>query len=331
MRAFVTGSTGLLGNNLVRLLLEQGYQVKALVRSSEKAVKIFGNLNITLVKGDMTNVHGFAEQLTDCDILFHCAAYFREYYQPGNHWQKLENININGTIRLLEAAEKKGIKKVIYVSSGGVIGKKAHGELSDETTPPDEYRYSNLYFKSKVLAEEAIDKFLEKHQLSVVLILPGWMFGPGDFAPTTSGQLVLDFMAQKLPVILDGGATIVDPRDVAQAMINAVEKGQTGERYIVGGTPMTMENVFSLLAKITDIPMPKIHIPHQFLMLVAFLAETYGKITGKPVLLSRQGIQTLHYWTKVSSNKAIQELDVTFRPFEQTLQDEVTWFRNHKY
>ncbi len=115
MQAFVTGSTGLLGNNLVQLLVEQGYKVKALVRSKTKAAKLFGDLDVSLVEGDMLDIDSFASELVGCNVLFHTAAYFREYYQPGNHWEMLENINVKGTIKLLTAAEKQGIKKVIYL------------------------------------------------------------------------------------------------------------------------------------------------------------------------------------------------------------------------
>ncbi len=174
MKAFVTGSTGLLGNNLVRLLIEQGHSVKALVRSQEKASKLFSNLDdVTLVKGDMLDIDSFAKELAGCDVLFHTAAYFREYYQPGNHWQMLEDINVKSTMKLLTEAEKQGIKKLIYVSSAGPVGMKAANVPGDESTPRDPQAIKNLYFKSKVLAEDAIFEFLKQHSLPVILILPG--------------------------------------------------------------------------------------------------------------------------------------------------------------
>jgi dihydroflavonol-4-reductase len=122
MDAFVTGSTGLLGNNLVRLLVQQGHKVKALVRSREKAAKLFAGLDLAFIQGDMKDIEAFAPELEGSDVLFHTAAYFRDYYQPGDHWQELELINVTGTVQLLEQAEKAGVKKTIYVSSAGVIG-----------------------------------------------------------------------------------------------------------------------------------------------------------------------------------------------------------------
>ncbi len=121
MRAFVTGSTGLLGNHLVRLLVAQGHHVKALARSREKAAKLFGDLAITIVQGDLLDVSRFAPELAGCECLFHTAAYFREYFQTGGHWDLLEQTNITGTIALLHEAERRGMRKVIYVSTVGVI------------------------------------------------------------------------------------------------------------------------------------------------------------------------------------------------------------------
>src|SRR5215469_7546950 len=214
MRAFVTGATGLLGSNIVQVLLDQGHEVRGLVRSKEKAQRVFPNSKIELISGDMSNVTGFASNLAGCDVLIHTAAYFREYYQPGDHKATLEKINVQGTVDLLIAAEKQGVKKAVHISSGGVIGKKPDGTPSDENTLPDDHTSSNLYFASKLDAELAIKRFLKERTLPVTMILPSWMWGPGDSAPTAAGKLLLDFMNQKLPGVVDGGTSIVDVRDV---------------------------------------------------------------------------------------------------------------------
>jgi len=332
MKAFVTGSTGLLGNNLVRLLVAHGYEVKALARSKEKADRLLGDLNITIVIGDMVDVNSFAPEMGGCDVLFHTAAYFREYYlRPGRYWEIFENINIKGTINLFTEAARRGVKKVIYVSTAGVIGKKPSGAPGDELTPPYPHTQKNLYLKSKILAEEAISKFLREYHLPVVLILPGWMFGPRDAAPTSSGQLVLDFLHQKLPGIVDGGMCVVDARDVAQTMINAVEQGKSGERYIVGGRYFSLEDIMIILEKITGVPAPRIRLLHVIIVIYAWFSEIYARLTGKQILVSREGIQVMHTKSQWTSEKAIRELGASFRPLEETLQDEINWYREHKY
>ena len=331
MHAFVTGSTGLLGSNLVRMLVEQGHRVKALVRSTEKAKRLFGDLEVTLIKGDMLNIDDFASELQTCDVLFHAAAYFRESFQAGNHWQKLEAINIKGTIDLLHSAQKYGVKKVIYVSSAGVIGKLSDGTPGDETVPPHPVACQDPYFKSKILAEKAVYAFLEKNALNVTFILPGWMFGPQDAAPTNSGQLVLDYINRKLPMLIDGGACIVDARDTASAMIKSVVVGHAGERYIIGGQYYSLTDVCKVLTAITETPLPYFQIPHRLLMTYAWMSERYSQITKRPILISCNAARNLHAALQWNSDKAVQAFGINFRPIEETLRDQVNWYYKHHY
>jgi dihydroflavonol-4-reductase len=323
---FVTGSTGLLGSNLVRLLADEGHRVKVLARSAEKARRLFRGIQLDVIEGDLGDVGGFASALEEGDVIFHAAAYFREYYQPGNHWKTLEEINVRGTVALLHEAARRGARKVVYISSSGVIGRKPDGAPGDEQTPPHPVARKNLYFFSKVRAEEAVQDFLTQHRLPVTLILPGWMFGPSDSAPTGSGQLVLDFMNKKLPGIPSGGASVVDARDVAQAAINAVAHGQSGERYIVGGSYFSLGQVLHTLSEVTGLAMPKRHIPYLAAMAFGWASERMSRITGKPALVSRDGLRTMHAELAVNSAKAVRELGATFRPLAETLRDEVEWF-----
>jgi dihydroflavonol-4-reductase len=331
MRAFVTGATGLLGSNLVHALLAQGHQVRGLVRSKEKALRVFPSEQVELIIGDMSDVAGFAPSLAGCDALIHTAAYFREYYQPGDHQGILERINVQGTLNLLIAAEKAGIKKAVHISSSGVIGLTPDRSPGDENTPPDEHSSSNRYFASKVSAELAIGRFLKERSLPVTLILPGWMWGPGDSAPTGSGRLVLDFLKQKLPGIVDGGASLVDARDVAEATINAVERGKSGERYIVAGRYFDFKGIFTMLERVTGVPAPTRNIPYALSLAVGFLSENWARLTGGSALVSVSAIRTMHAKNAVTSDKAIRELSASFRPFEDTVRDEVEWFRGHGF
>jgi dihydroflavonol-4-reductase len=330
MRAFVTGATGLLGSNLVRLLERDGHQVTALVRSRAKGARQLG-AGVNLVEGDMANVAAFAPALATHDILFHVAAFFREYYQPGDHWEPLQRINIDGTMALLRAAEAQGVRKVVYASSAGILGKGPAGAPADETTPPDALVHSNLYFRSKLLAEQAIAAFLPASRLDVRLILPGWMFGPGDWAPTSSGAIVRDFLSRKLPVGIDGTGAPVDARDVAEAMLAAVERGRNGERYIVGGdTPVSFRTILELLEELSGVPGPRIYPPYPVALAYGFASELYGRITGRPVLATAEGVRTLREARPTSSAKAISELGATFRPLRDTLRDEIAWFREQQ-
>ena len=152
---FVTGATGLLGTNLVRDLAGRGWGVRVLVRSAEKARCLLAGPDVEIVEGGMEGVGGFDGALEGCDVLFHGAAYFREYYAAGDHWAKLERVNVRGSIEILEAAERAGVGKAVYVCSCGVFGAPSEGGVIDESTPCDR-ESSHLCFRSKVLAEEAV-------------------------------------------------------------------------------------------------------------------------------------------------------------------------------
>ena len=325
MKAFVTGSTGLLGSNLVRLLLAQGHEVKGLARSKEKAERVFQDTAVEIIIGDMEDVAAFAPAMAGCDVLFHCAAYFREYYRDGDHWPKLQKINVDGVREILTAAEAHGVQKAIHVSTAGVIHMKG-----DESAPSNSSVQQNLYFQSKVLAEEVVQEFIAKHEMPVTMILPGWMIGPGDAAPTDSGQLVLDLLHGELPGIIDGGMSTVDARDVAQAMIAAVENGRSGERYIVGGRLTPMETIAQMVADLTGAKAPR-KIPYAIVLAMAWASETKARLTNSETLLTVRGVRTIHASLTVDSDKAERELGANFRPLRETLLDEIGWFAANGY
>ncbi len=332
MKAFVTGGTGLLGSNLVRLLTSQGHEVKALARSKDKATALIGDTGAEIIVGDMENVAAFAPALAGSDVLFHTAAYFREYFGASNPWPALQRINIDGTIQLLTEAEKRGVSKIIYVSSSGVIGHPPAGQAADEFTPPDKFALEeNLYFKSKVLAEKAIDGFLRTHSLPVVYILPTAMFGPSDAAPTSAGRIILDFLNRQLVGIPPGGFSVVDARDVAQAMLNAVEKGKSGERYLLNNAYYSFGDLLALLGTVTGIPAPTRRLPYVGALAFAYLSEMRSRLTGSEAQVTVNAIRTIYMQREMSAAKAKRELGVTFRPFEATLRDTVNWYVERNY
>lgn len=331
--AFVTGATGLLGNNLVRELVSQGYHVKALVRSIEKGRQQFGTTDsIELISGNMTDVTAFAEHLPGCDVLFHTAAYFRDNYKGGSHWAQLKAINVDGTAQLLEQAYHAGIRRFVHTSSIAVLNGEP-GMPIDETClrrPED----ADDYYRSKILADDVVLKFLQQYpEMNGCLILPGWMWGPGDLGPTSSGQLANDVIHGKLPGLVSGSFSVVDARDVALAMILASERGKCGERYLAAGRHMSMHELVPLLGNIAGVKTPTRTLPLPLLYLVATLQEAYARISGKPVLLSMATVRLMVKEANRSHfnhTKSERELGLTFRPVEQTLKDTVSWLRNNE-
>jgi dihydroflavonol-4-reductase len=153
------------------------------------------------------------------------------------------------------------------------------------------------------------------------------MFGPWDAAPTGSGRLVLDFLAGKLPAIPPGGMPVVDARDVAAGMIAAAERGRNGENYLLAGRFATMEQVITTLARVTGLPAPRARIPYPVAWAYAALAEAWSRLTGSPSLVNLTVVRMFHARLDATSAKAERELGFRARPLEETLRDEVAWFR----
>lgn len=327
--AFVTGATGLLGNNLVRALMVKGVTVRALVRSRNKAKKQFPALAIELVEGDINKPESFSHRLTGVDTVFHTAAYFRDNYKGGKHWQQLYTTNVVGTANLLEACYQAGIRRFVHTSSTGVL-RGLPGEPSDETMLRDE-RDADDYQRSKILSDREVFKFLEAHpDFWAAFVLPGWMHGPGDFGPTSAGQTVLDYLNRQMPGIPPGGFSVVDARDVAEALIRVADRGTRGERYIAAGRSMTMAELFATLEKVSGIPAPRTKVPLAALYLIGGLSELRARLTGKPALISWATVQLIAREADrrtYDQNKSERELGIQFRDVEQTLRDEIAWFK----
>jgi dihydroflavonol-4-reductase len=331
--AFVTGATGLLGNNLVRLLHSRGIAVRALVRSREKAEQLFGNLPVELVTGDLQDIPAFSEGLRGVDALFHTAAYFTESYKGGKHWDRLYRINVRGTEDLLSYAYSAGIRRIVHTSSVGVLNGTS-GALVNPEMRRDE-RTPNEYFRSKILSDRRVERFLGDHaEVTACTIFPGWMFGPGDAAPTSSGQLVLDFLARKLPGIVPATFSVVDARDVADAMYGAALLGRRGERYIVAGRSMTMSEIFQALERVSGVPRPTRLIPMPLLFALASVNEVYSRFTGRPISPSMATARLVAMQRKPVSFdqvKTQRELRIDFRSVSETFKDVIAWYRENKW
>jgi dihydroflavonol-4-reductase len=328
MRTFVTGSTGLLGSNLVRRLIEDGHEVLALARSKDKAARELGNTRAHIVIGDMNDVAGFADALSGVDVVFHTAAFFRDYFAPGDHSKIIERTNVDATMDLVRAAHARGVAKMIDTSSSGIIGLKADGSPGDEQTPAWPGAEKNLYLRSKRKVEPLLREFSREKGFFVASALPAWMWGPGDAGPTASGQLAFDALAHKLPpVIPPGGSSTADARDVADGMLRIAEAGRSGERYILSGRYVDLGEILKGLAALTAGKAPQMRIPFAGALAVAAFAETWSRITRKSSPITLEGIRLMNARLAVTAAKAERELGITFRPFEETLADTVAWTR----
>lgn len=330
MLAFVTGSTGLLGSNLVRALASEGWSVRALARSRAKAQAQLGDLQaVEVVEGDLSDVAGFSRALVGVDVVFHTAAYFREYFRSGEHERLLRALNVDATVALARAAHGARVKRFVHTSSSGTIKTRADGSPSTEEDVHAADALANRYFASKVTCDEALADLRRQIDLDLVTILPGWMFGPGDAGPTSAGKLVQDAISGRLPpVALPGETAVVDARDVATAMIRAAERGASGERFIVAGRSASLGEITGHLAALTGGSKPRLTLPYPLAWAFAAAVEAGAAVFGGEPLVTRMALRTLNSGHHLSSARAEQKLGASFRPLQETLGDTVAWCRD---
>jgi dihydroflavonol-4-reductase len=284
-----------------------------------------------MVEGNMSDVARFAGSLEGVDIVFHTAAHFRDSYKGGKHWDELYRTNVRGTADLISAAYRAGIRRFVHTSSIAVLDGPP-GTQIDETMLRQE-SHADDYYRSKILSDKEVLGFLDTHpDMWTAMVLPGWMHGPGDIGPTSAGQTTLDFLKGKLPGVIPASFSLVDARDVTQALILAAEKGRRGDRYLAAGRNKTMADLFAALESVSGVKAPTRRIPIFMLYLLAVLQESWARLTKRPVLLSWAGVRLLtreRGRTQFNHEKSERELGLRFRPVEETLRDEIAWYRSN--
>ena len=332
MKCFVTGATGFIGSNLVRELLARGHSVKALVRP-ESDLRALAGLNAGLVTCGMGNGELLRREMDGCDWCFHTAASYHLWLRD---YKPMYETNVEGTRNVIEAASHAGCERIVYTSTVGCIGlpKKVNGHFvpSTEADLVDVKELANHYKRSKWEAEMIATKFA-RQGAPVVIVNPSAPVGPGDLKPTPTGQIIVDFLNRALPAYLETGLNWVHVRDVAIGHILAAEKGQAGQRYILGNADgnWTMKQTLAVLEEITGIPAPKMKIPHWVAMAAAHVDEGTSFFTKKPPKAPLAGVRMAKYKMWFNPSKAIRDLGLPQTPVKQAFADAVEWFRVNGY
>ena len=256
MKTLITGSTGFLGSAVLRELLDDGREVKVLVRKGTRTANIDG-LDVEIAYGDLRDLESIRSALTGCDILYHVAAYYSLWDRDQ---QLIYEINVEGTRKILQAAKEKGLEKIVYTSTVGCIGLNKDQTPATENTFFNKNTLSNDYKKSKYQAEQVALEF-SRGGLPVVIVNPSTPIGPRDIKPTPTGKIILDFLNREMPAYLDTGLNLIDVKDCARGHILAEQKGVPGERYILGNQNMSLLDILLTLEKITGLKAPRIKMP----------------------------------------------------------------------
>lgn len=325
MQIFVTGGTGFIGANLIRLLLREGYAVRALVRSSSRLNNLQG-LDIEIVTGDLNDANLW-HQMQGCEALFHVAAHY-SLWQTDR--EQLYRSNVAGTQNILAAALRAGVERTVYTSSVAAIGVRAGGQAADESYQSLPDQLIGHYKQSKYWAEQEAVQAAQLGQ-DIVIVNPSSPIGAWDSKPTPTGDIILRFLRRQMPAYVNTGLNFVDVQDVAWGHLLALQKGTRGDRYILGHQNLTLRALLQQLAELTGIPAPQREIPAWIPLTVAWVDERLlaklGKQPSVPIDGVRMATQLMYY----DPSKAVRELGLPQSSISDALKAAVNWFVANGY
>ncbi len=315
MKYFITGATGFIGGNVARQLIAGGHQVVALVRNASKATEL-ANLGITLHEGDITDKESMRAALSGADGVFHIAA----WYKIGSKDKgAAEEINVNGTRNVLELMKELGIPKGVYTSTVAVFS-DTKGQLVDESYQFDDVWLSE-YDRTKWMAHYLIAEPMMKAGLPLVIVMPGLVYGPGD--TSSVHDAFVQYLQGKLPLTPRQTAFCwahVD--DIARGHLQAMEKGRTGESYILAGPMHKFQEAFEIAERLTGIKAPRWHPSPTTMRAMAKLMGAVGSVLPLPETYSAEALRVVAGVTYIASNeKARRELGFNPRALDVGLRE----------
>lgn len=325
MTALVLGSTGCIGNNVVRACLEAGWTVRAFHRSSSKTWMLDG-LHVEHALGDLADPASLVTAMRGCDVVFHAAAYYPHH-----------SLDMAGSLRdavrqmrnVLGAAAETGVGRLVYTSTLTTLGPPAEPDrLTDENDFYLPGSTNSAYFESKWAMEAEAWRAIAEG-LPLVIVNPTGVFGPWDVKPTT-GEILLNLAKGRLPVWLDLEVNLVDARDVGQGEVLAAQHGRIGQRYILGGENLALREALTVAAREAGARPPRWQASLGLVRALVRMGEGLGRLPFiKPLPLEH--FKTLSEWRALNTDKARQELGFQARPFVDTMRDTLAWFREYGY
>ncbi len=326
MKALVTGATGFVGAAVVRQLLAGGWEVRALVRPASDLRNVRG-LSLETMLGDLRDSASLGAACRGCDALFHVAADYRLWARDS---AELYRTNVDGTRNIVQAALRAQVRRVVYTSSVATLGVRDDGQPGDEDTPADAADMIGHYKRSKYLAEKAVRR-MARDGAPIVIVNPSTPLGPRDVKPTPTGRMVLQAARGRTPAYVDTGLNIAHVDDVAAGHLLAYERGRSGERYVLGGENLTLQEIFGMIAECARRRPPDVRLPLNVVAPLAYVAEAFAALTGRAPLLTRDSVRMARKHMFFSSAKAERELGYRSRPARVAIADAVRWFEDAGY
>ncbi len=327
MKILVTGATGLIGINLVQRLINDGYEVRILIRKSSRSWPL-QNLKLEKAYGDITRPETLAAAVKDCEAVFHVAGYVNLSPFVRHH---TERINVEGTRNVLAACVSAGVKRLVHTSSIAAIG---HGSLEEPATEVSAWNFDWLhspYTDSKRSGEELVLAATRSGAIDAVIVNPGYVIGAWDIRPT-SGRMLLMISRKQVPFYPTGGISVAPVDAVAAGHLQALRQGKTGERYILGGDNITYQKMMSLMAEVAEVPAPRFALDPRWTRPVSKVGDVLGKFWPRSFADFNSNVMALgathHY---VSSEKARAKLNYQPTSARNAIQEAYDWFKEYRY
>jgi dihydroflavonol-4-reductase len=307
---------------VARRLLARGQRVRALVRPSSQVRE----LEVDVVIGDLRDRGSLAAAVAGCGTVFHVAADYRLWAKDPS---ELFRTNVEGTRNLLAAAREAGVEKVVYTSTVGCIGIPQDRPGSEDVEVHLE-EMTGAYKRSKFQAEQVALEFAGTG-FPVVIVNPTAPIGDHDFKPTPTGKIVVDYLKGALPAFVDTGLNLVDVEDTSEGHLLALERGRTGERYILGCENLTLQQILTRLADISGGNAPRWRIPYALAYMAGLASTGWANLTGVEPMAPLDAVRMARKKMFVSPDKAKRELSFNPGPVDGALKRAVDWFRANGY
>ncbi len=324
MKILVTGAAGFIASGLVHKLAEQGHDVHAMVRNINKAQHL-QHPNVQLFNGDINDVDSIQTAVKGCEQVYHIAAYARMWAKDRNEFFK---VNLEGTKNMLNAAVQNGVSKFVFTSSTGVLGATA-GKVMTEADPRTS-EFDNDYEYSKHLAEEEVRKFAADG-FNAVIVNPSRVYGPGPLSYSNAvSKMIIQALKGKRVVVPGGNAVgnYAFVNDVIDGHIKAMDKGVSGERYILGGENISYLEFLDVAKnqlgefKSLRLSLPVMKLAGNIELLRAKLTNTFPAIT--PKMLGRYFVDATY-----STKKAESEIGYVVTPFSEGIAQTIQYIRQN--
>lgn len=326
MKVIVTGADGLLGGNLVRVLLESGHRVRVFLQEGRKSPTLEG-LDIERFQGDILDPESLARAFDGTAAVIHAAA-STSIWPPRS--AIVRRVNIEGTVNAIAAAEKAQLDRFVYIGTANSFTPGTKSAPGKEDTPYDGARWGLDYMDSKYEARLRVLEAIRGRKLPALTVNPTFMIGPYDSTPS-SGTMLIRLNQGKVFGYTTGGRCWTHVRDVAVAAANALTKGRIGESYIAGNSNLDYGEFFSLAADVIGVPPPRMRVPKPLALIVGAAQSAGAALTGKPPLLGYSAARIAFGEFYYDPSKARAELDMPATPLEAAVRECFDWLRGNGY